>query len=363
MHRSLALVTLFIIALAGPLAARGAPSRGPGLAPKYESLGWHREPAFAVGIGGAAWDGARNEGIAYGANDATITWRWNGSQWAPVAAAAGTLSLDPQLVYDAARRVIVQRSRLSDETWLWDGNVWTQVKPAHSPGVRRSLAMAYDEARQRVVMLGSGDNETWLWDGSDWSKAAAPGARPGPYDVPRLAYDAARQRVVLHGAANAFSPIETWLWNGTQWAKANPSTSPDDRYNGPLAYDAARQRVVLPTVGADLEFATWLWDGTNWTKANPVHHPSSRNAAALFYDSAQSRLLLVGGYGTVDSQTLSDTWAWDGSDWTLRLDDLHPSPTTGAAFAYDEVRGDALLYGGTPGATSIAETWRLVGSS
>ncbi len=56
------------------------------------------------------------------------------------------------------------------ETWIWDGQAWTQLNPAHAPP---GGAFAYDPGTRQVVMFGGERgqtlvNETWAWNGVDW---------------------------------------------------------------------------------------------------------------------------------------------------------------------------------------------------
>jgi hypothetical protein len=67
------------------------------------------------------------------------------------------------------------------DTWLWDGNSWTEQHPALSPSPRSGAVMAYDAIHHQVVLFGghamgggfagseaSPEAQTWTWDGSLW---------------------------------------------------------------------------------------------------------------------------------------------------------------------------------------------------
>jgi hypothetical protein len=65
-----------------------------------------------------------------------------------------------------------------DDTWVWDGAVWTQKNPAHKPSTRFGAWMWYDTGIEKVVLysgvhLGSEARDTWLWDGSDWTEVTS----------------------------------------------------------------------------------------------------------------------------------------------------------------------------------------------
>ncbi|HZW10685.1 MAG TPA: kelch repeat-containing protein [Phycisphaerales bacterium] len=97
-----------------------------------------------------------------------------------------TVSIEPTLrhagaAYDAARERVVlfggiDGDGLTDQTWEWDGQAWTDVSPAGAPSARQYHTLSYDPARGVCVLVGGqtaggGDSdETWEWDGEFWSR-------------------------------------------------------------------------------------------------------------------------------------------------------------------------------------------------
>lgn len=93
---------------------------------------------------------------------------------------------------------------------------------------------------------------------------------------------------------------------------------------------------------------------------------SVRNAHSMVYDNDRGRILLFGGADA--SHVCADTWQWDGATRTWQfVRATGPGPRTFAAFAYDERRHEAILFGGNRilfGAgeqtdTFLADTWRF----
>ena len=90
-----------------------------------------------------------------------------------------------------------------------------------------------------------------------------------------------------------------------------PATSPSARDGHAMAYDVARQRVVLfggnslTSIFSD----TWEWDGSNWTLRSPTTSPSERFGHAMAYDVAHQRVVLFGGAGSWP-KAYSDTWLY-----------------------------------------------------
>jgi hypothetical protein len=51
---------------------------------------------------------------------------------------------EPAMAFDAASNQLIMfggsASRISGDTWLWKGDGWTQLHPAHSPSPRALMA-------------------------------------------------------------------------------------------------------------------------------------------------------------------------------------------------------------------------------
>ena len=168
------------------------------------------------------------------------------------------------------------------DTWEWDVTNWNHRPPAHSPHSRYFASMA--TLGTRVVLFGgsSGEqcplhtlNDTFVWDGTDWSDVApavAPSARQGAVMV------AQGDGLILFGGCVANSSCtcdylaDTWRWDGSAWTQVNPVHSPPARE---LAQGAALDGNVIlyggsgGTAGVEMNFTdTWVFDGTDWTNVD-----------------------------------------------------------------------------------------------
>ena len=109
-------------------------------------------------------------------------------------------------------------------------------------GYRKDFAMAYDVARNHTVLFGgtgvtgggraaTGLNDTWVFDGNGWLEIktdVAPIARNGH----TMAYDAKRKRIVLFGGfseATGTALSDTWEWDGTRWSAVVTPVAPAPR--------------------------------------------------------------------------------------------------------------------------------------
>ncbi len=88
---------------------------------------------------------------------------------------------------------------------------------------------------------------------------------------------------------------------------------------------------------------TWTRAGTTWRR-EPVAGPLPRYLGGLAYDDARGEYVLFGGQtarGTSD-----ETWTWTGGSWTLKTPAHRPSPRRNVAMSFDPVQKVVVLYGG-----------------
>jgi hypothetical protein len=120
-----------------------------------------------------------------------------------------------------------------------------------------------------------------------------------------------------------------------------------------MAYDPARAETVL--FGGDGAVSrlsdTWTWNGRDWTRHAPSHVPNRRSDLVM---SSRNHVVLFGGLRG-RSIPLNDTWRWDGSDWTELKPAHPPSARGGAGMAYAAADGLVVLFGGY-GYYNLADT-------
>lgn len=265
------------------------------------------------------------------------------------------------------------------DTWTYNGTTWTQASSSQNPAARDLPAMAYDAHNQQVVLFGGFGTagpvggyfaDTWIWNGSSWTQKT-PAHSPPAQAFHSMVYDSVLQRVVLFSGitcCNAAVTGDTWTWDGTDWTHQTPATNPPEtNAYSVAAFDGAR--------GATLRFdtyfsspgyhpSTWTYNGTNWTSLSPTHSPAARILdATLAYDSQRQQITMFGGSDANSSTYNSDTWLWNGFDWTQIGPAHHPSPRAGFGYAYDPVHNNTVLFGGdfndSNGETYYNDTWIL----
>jgi hypothetical protein len=187
-----------------------------------------------------------------------------------------------------------------------------------------------------------------------------------------MTYDAGRRRTILFGGASGGPRGDTWEWDGEDWVQT-ADIGPSPRVGHAVAYDAQRGRLVLfggslLSGGAEMNNPqafvsdTWEWDGEDWTQVADSG-PSARYFLAMAYDAKRHRVLLFGGatWQPTGLVTFADTWSWDGSEWTQEQDE-GPAGRNGHRLAYDSTRDRVVLFGGATSAEIVNDTWEYDGS-
>lgn len=273
------------------------------------------------------------------------------------------------MVWDSVRERVVlfggqqDLDNYFDDTWEWDGQRWHELAPAHRPTPpREDHMMAFDRRRGRAVVFGGHDinvlflNDTWEWDGTDWH-ATTPTKRPPPLAYSAMAYDQRRGVVVLFGGLDQARVVtdETWEWDGTNWTKHKPLIHPPARSHHAMTFDPAEQRIVLyGGEGRGWYNDQWHWDGTVWIDVTTTPPGPALNDTRMVYDTHRDRLVLWGGRFQPNDQA----WELEGDVWlTRQLAQPAPPARQAHTMAFDEVRGEVVLFGGWDGTQIFGDTW------
>lgn len=276
------------------------------------------------------------------------------------------------LAFDPARKGLLLVAGRGDDTlqdtWAWDGTQWAQSQ-APGPGQRHGHRLATRTAAGKILLYGGRtDREQWEWDGTGWQNVTSP-THPLPMVAHGLAHDVARDVTVLFGGVlrlnDGGSAVgdDTWEWNGNDWTLRSPPTRPGARYAHAMAYDTIRKRVVVfgGHLTTDPTNETWEYDGETWTLRTPTHAPGPRVGSCMAYDPRRGVAVMFGGRSVYLGPSFSETWLWDGTDWTRGPNG--PPPLRSCAIAYDDARGVVVLFGGIrggdprDGGVLAGETW------
>lgn len=252
------------------------------------------------------------------------------------------------------------------DTWLWNGDTgdWEEQFPASNPGSHLNLSqiLVWDPVRGLNTLLELGDSltmETWTYDGTDWAHLST-ATTPTGRDEEAWAFDVPRGKAVMYGGE--LNLHDTWAWDGTDWTQLSPATTTPRRRSHAVAYDEANDNVVMyggidPILGDTDD--TWIWDGSDWTLQSPVHNAGTRRAHSMAYHEPSGGVVLFG------SEDTSGTYVWDGSDWTEIVTAHAPNARDNSGLARDPVTGDLIFFGGAefnPSPLYYSDTWKFDGS-
>jgi hypothetical protein len=205
------------------------------------------------------------------------TWEWDGVDWtrknpahSPVPYRQfGLASLGSRVVYFGGSTGSEAFDKWN-HTWEWDGVDWTEKTTTVKPSARVAPAMA--TYGNKVVLFGGGSlaaaqinppypprDDTWEWDGTVWTQRS-PQVSPEPRQNASAALAAVGSKLVLFGGESAQgAPVSTaWEWDGTVWTPRTGALPPA-RTGGVLAPFADRAVLyggAAPSLGLAL---TDMW--------------------------------------------------------------------------------------------------------
>lgn len=307
-----------------------------------------------------AFDSVRDRAVLFGGTNPAETWEWDGEFW-HTRGIDGPVRYGHALAFDALRGTCVMFGGIGvgNETWTWDGLTW-RLAATTGPVSRYDSAMAYDSKRGVVVLFGgrtqSGFNnqlqDTWEWDGTLWTQRKING--PPPRDSHAMVYDDVRGVVVLFGGHFGNSPSydygDTWEYDGNNWVQKS-STGPSARIEHAMVFDGSNTLLFGggSAFGGNPFFnnETWKWNGRTWTQLFPSQPPSPRRCQQAAFDTVRNQFVLFGGR-VGDSLTAGDTWLFSSDQWTLaQATTISPPSFWGGSMAFDSQRNVAVLATGT----------------
>ncbi len=336
---------------------------------------------------------------------------------APLPAQAGWDQLTPPqsppardghgMAYDARRGVVVlyggrdENGDLLDDLWEWNGWTWERRRPAGIvPPPLPDCRMSYDPIRGVTVLIGRTGHQggyrevvgAYLWNGLGWSLNnlfQANGGGGGSYGLDLhledigsfgFAFDPVRRRSVIASPQGRRDGRLHRAWHdGTQWTtelSAGPVFQSDvDRFPVALTFDPNITDQLCFVVACDRAISrdtrihVARWGNGQWL---PLHSEivasgdlSSEFDLSVAFDSRRSAAVAFVTHPEHQEQNLLAEW--DGTSW--RQTPLPRGATGGAlasgyAMAYDEARGELILFGGRNhhrwGDRAVGDTLRYV---
>jgi hypothetical protein len=128
-----------------------------------------------------------------------------------------------------------------------------------------------------------------------------------------------------------------------------------------MAYDSERRHSVVfggyhALSGMPPYSDTWTYDGHEWSLGRFDPSPPRTPHGAMVFDSARKEMVLAVG----EEQGAFQTWEFDGSSWRQVTTSTTPPLRQGHAMAYDQDREKVVLFGGTK-SEDFSDTWEYDG--
>jgi hypothetical protein len=266
-------------------------------------------------------------------------WKYQNGHWEQVVTGTEpTACIYPIGSYDTDRQKMVVVCNNSS-IWEFDGSAWksfTDLKEL--PPARRFSSMAYDATLKKTVLFGGWNasyfDQTWTWDGTVWTRVKK--NPPPSRALAAMWYDPSLKKTVLYGGLGRLTSTDRlsrfsdmWTFDGSSWTELKPSGgTPGQRYGAEVSVDPRNNKVVLfgglrvDTSDSGIQTQvyaddTWEWDGTAWNKLAPSVVPPARENAGLTFDPIRNELVMFSGFA---GHYFSDTWGYTNGAWHLRIE-------------------------------------------
>jgi hypothetical protein len=226
-------------------------------------------------------------------NAGPATWLWDGAcrTWTKV-----TPPTSPPNRYgfaaaaDRSGNVVLfggsDGSNYRGDTWVWDGTTWTRKTSSTSPPGRAFASATYDPIRQETVLFGGLSaggatyyDDTWVWDGSVWTQRT-PATKPQTRAWSAMARDPSSGSLVLVGGiAGATATTgntvlaDVWFWDGSTWTQATGQGAPVPRFGAGMAEHPPSGSVIL-FGGQDANPGRMMSDTRVWHASDAQLDPS-----------------------------------------------------------------------------------------
>jgi hypothetical protein len=297
---------------------------------------------------------------------------------------------------------ITSYSGILNDTWSFNGTSFTNISTGISgntltnPLPRYEMVASYDG--YFVTMVGGTDGISNL--SSVWSYSASLGwfeqnltntvslTPPPLYSIPTqlrgasMAYMSSKNEAILFGGQSSTQrhySLDTWAWvsndsNTGSWTYLSPANSPNSRTYASMASSST---TAVLFGGKDFSGPlsdTWIWNGTNWSQVvtgqTPgTSSPCARYGANFSYDANDGVFVLQGGISSPGlfsntSGFCQDSWYFStiSNSWT-QITGPQPPARAFAASAYLTATTSVYLFGGLNSLTDLSDLWSYSSSA
>lgn len=257
-----------------------------------------------------------------------------------------------------------------NQTWSWNGASW-QLRGSAPYGL---LDLVWHPPSQQIVALAiaPGQSSTpvmHVWNGNAWALAYSSSSSASVNGIakPAGAYDPTSQQVVWQ-LPNSMVAV----FDGTTLDVRQPTSPALGSWNRGAATDPITQRAVLAAEGSEYRLigASWVavpivrfyqWNGFGWNQRPTTIAPGF--LAGLATDPSRNRIVLLDGdYPgslTVGGSQDQHTWTYADGSVSRVPTAFAPVPRQSAAMTFDSNRAVVVMFGGSIGGSSLADTWEF----
>lgn len=221
------------------------------------------------------------------------TWVWNGTVWTQIVYGAATVipsgrwnsgtsnHSSTQVVMFGGQNTLVNLN----DTWIWTGStqIWNQVTTpnttAGTPAARAQHMMQGSAAGVTLLFGGQGTNsqfnDTWTFNGSVWTQLT-PAASPSIRSDASIAYDSVNNIWVMFGGHNEYNFLpETWIYTAgatNNWQQVSIGAGPSGRIGAQMNFDTQSGKTLMFGGITATSFypvaETWSFSGSTkvWTQ-------------------------------------------------------------------------------------------------
>jgi Galactose oxidase, central domain len=253
---------------------------------------------------------------------------------------------------------------------------WSTISPPTAPPALKYASAVYDSDNKTIVLFGGErrdgtlSDDTWVWNGSTWTDYPATAIQAPPARrLAAMAFDPGLHQLILFGGEGPDGELlgDTWAWNGASWYQQAGNPSPGARASAAMAYAGGDQLVLfgglgLTSAGGRTSLGdTWLWTSDGWTSASSLGEPgpAARAGAALAFDQTDGEAVLFGGQSAAGAggRLFNDTWIWTGQTWSRRTSRPSPAARQQAVMVGDDLTSGVVLFAGSGSGGALGDTW------
>jgi N-acetylneuraminic acid mutarotase len=336
----------------------------------------------------------RTQGDADQAGSPPCGWEQVKSSVSPPARRSAAMAYDPDHGVAALFGGVAAEHYFGD-TWVFNARTgrWKEMKPRTSPSPRAASLMVYDTSNKKFVIFGGfvfvhavAYKDTWAYDyGTNTWQEMKPAVSPNIRASYALAHNEDGAYTLLFGGFHEAEGADVWYndtwkydWKANTWMKLETRNAPTARGAPAFAYDSSSKVFVLfgGFHGREYLNDTWIFDPKKgeWNNTRPARPPAPRRTR-MTYDAGSRRVVLFGGEAPIGGGSINkernpfhldlrdDTWTYDAGTnaWERLATDVKPGKRGLHSIVYDRVNSATILFGGTDGGENgrLGDTWLL----